>query len=76
MKKILIYFVIYYILGFILINAFTISRFLGSTKNVADISPIIIKRNISAPFIYGVTLVWPIYLGINIYNFATGNVGD
>lgn len=75
MKKILKYFVIYYILGLVLMNVFTVSRFLGSV-NVLVIGPRIITQNMSTPVFYGLTLVWPLYLGFNLYSFATGNFSD
>lgn len=75
MKKILKYFAIYYILGIVLMNAFIVSRFLGSA-NVLEIGPRIIMQNMSSPVFYGLTLVWPLYLGLYIYNFATGNFGN
>lgn len=75
MKKLIKVFLIYYIVGLVLMNAFTVSRFLGSA-NVLEIGPRIIMQNMSTPVFYGLTLVWPLYLGFNIYNFATGNFGD
>ena len=73
MKKVIKYFVLYYILGIVLMNVFTVSRFSGSA-NVLGISQTIIKQNMSTPLFYGFTLVWPAFLGINLYNFATGNL--
>lgn len=75
MKKILIGFFIYYGLGFILMNAFAVSRFLQSA-NIINIGPKIIIQNMSNPTFWGLTLIWPLYLGYFLYSFAAGNFGD
>lgn len=55
MKKVLIGFVIYYGLGFVLLNALAISRFLESA-NIFEIGPKIITQNISDPAFWGLSL--------------------
>jgi hypothetical protein len=74
MKRVGIYVAIYYALGLILMNLFTILRFLGSA-DISEISLMIIKQNMLSASFYGLTAIWPVYLGLNIYNFATGNIG-
>lgn len=69
MKRPLKYFIIYYILGLVLMNAFSVSRFFGSA-NVLQIGPRIITQNMTTPNFYAITFVWPLYLGLYIYNFA------
>lgn len=72
MKKLLKWLITYYVLGLILINIFTVSRFLNSS-DILDIGPKIITQNMLNPNFYSWTLVWPAYLGFNLYNFSTGN---
>lgn len=55
-------------------NVFTLSRFLGSAS-VLEIGPRIIMQNMLNPIFYGLTLVWPLYIGLNLYNFVTGDFG-
>lgn len=75
MKRCIKYFVVYYTLGIALMNTFTVSRFLGSAS-VSELAPRIIQQNMSSPTFYGLAIVWPIYLGFNIYNFATANFSE
>lgn len=70
MKKILKGFIIYYGLGFILVNAFMVSR---HSSAIFEAGPIIIMQNITSPLFWGWTLVWPLYLGLYIDSFITGN---
>ena len=70
MKKVGIYFLVYYVLGLLLISVFQVIRFPLSF----EISSRIIIQNFSTPTFYGLALIWPLYLGSYLYMFITGNI--
>lgn len=73
-KKILVWFIAYYLLGFVVINIFSVSRFLHSPE-ISKIAPKLIIGNIMNPNFWGLILIWPLYIGLYLYNFFIGNFG-
>lgn len=69
-KKILKWLLAYYLLGIMLTNGFTILRFSGS-PDVLQIIPQILIQNLTDPNFYLLNIIWPIFLGLNVYNLLT-----
>lgn len=69
-KKIFVYFLVYLLVGFVLMNVFSALRFLQSP----DVWLKIVIQNASDFTFWGLALIWPLYLGLFFYKFIAGNI--
>lgn len=66
MKRILKYFIIYYIVGLVIFNSVILTRNF-SPKSYLEVGPALTLLLMSNPELYAWNVVWPLYLGATWY---------